>query len=141
MIEMTVCPSGSPDRQRFSRAVPLPTLSAYSLPAQPQNQQFLVRRQMLASQRHLRSRSFTYQSDLVYHPDVVISASGTMNREAAILGTRVYTIFAGDLPAVERRLVELGRLSSFRSTCDRGTEGSTGVHFPVRSCVSGAIGW
>lgn len=57
-------------------------------------------------------------ADLVYHSDVVISAGGTMNREAAILGTRVYTIFAGELPAVDRRLVELGRLTSIRSERD-----------------------
>ncbi len=48
---------------------------------------------------------------LIYHSDVVISAGGTMNREAAILGVPVYTIFGGELPAVDRQLIELGRMT------------------------------
>ncbi len=47
---------------------------------------------------------------LVFHSDLVISAGGTMNREAAILGTPVYTIFAGMLPGVDQRLIEMGRM-------------------------------
>ena len=34
-----------------------------------------------------------------------------MNREAAIMGTPVYTIFAGQLPAVDRQLVAMDRLN------------------------------
>lgn len=47
---------------------------------------------------------------LIARADLVISAGGTMNREAAVLGTPAYTIFAGDLPAIDRELVRLGRL-------------------------------
>ncbi len=57
-------------------------------------------------------------ADLVFHSDVVISAGGTMNREAAVLGTPAYTIFAGELPAVDRSLVELGRLAEIRTVED-----------------------
>lgn len=49
-------------------------------------------------------------NNLVYYSDLVISAGGTMNREAAVLGTPVYTIFAGELPAVDRKLIEMERL-------------------------------
>ena len=51
-----------------------------------------------------------FGSDLVYHSDLVISAGGTMNREAGILGKPVYTIFTGCLPAVDRKLIEMGKL-------------------------------
>ncbi|WP_084300272.1 DUF354 domain-containing protein [Chitinimonas koreensis] len=47
---------------------------------------------------------------LVHSADLVISAGGSMNREAAALGTPVCTIFAGPLPAVDRHLVEAGKL-------------------------------
>jgi uncharacterized protein len=57
-------------------------------------------------------------NDLVYCSDFVVSAGGTMNREAAVLGTPVCTIFAGELPAVDRRLIDLGRLVSIESEGD-----------------------
>jgi predicted glycosyltransferase len=48
--------------------------------------------------------------NLCHYSDLVISAGGTMNREAAILGTPAYSIFAGRMPAVDQRLVEMGRM-------------------------------
>jgi uncharacterized protein len=47
---------------------------------------------------------------LVAAADVVVSAGGTMNREAVALGTPVYTTFAGRLGAVDEGLVAAGRL-------------------------------
>ena len=47
---------------------------------------------------------------LVWSADVVISAGGTMNREAAVLGVPTWTTFAGRLGAVDRWLVAQGRL-------------------------------
>ena len=43
---------------------------------------------------------------LVWPADAVISAGGTMNREAAVLGVPTWTTFAGELGAVDRWLVE-----------------------------------
>ena len=40
----------------------------------------------------------------------MISAGGTMNREAAVLGVPTWTTFAGELGAVDRTLVEQGRM-------------------------------
>jgi predicted glycosyltransferase len=57
-------------------------------------------------------------NDLVFHSDLVVSAGGTMNREAAILGTPVSTIFAGSLPAVDQSLIRLGRLTSLETDAD-----------------------
>jgi predicted glycosyltransferase len=47
---------------------------------------------------------------LVSFADLVISAGGTMNREAVALGTPVYTTFEGRLGAVDERLLKEGRL-------------------------------
>lgn len=48
--------------------------------------------------------------DLVYHSDLVISAGGTMTREAAVMGTPAYTLFRGRIGAVDNYLIELGRI-------------------------------
>jgi predicted glycosyltransferase len=42
--------------------------------------------------------------------DLVVSAGGSMNREAAALGVPVYTTFAGRIGAVDESLVRQGRL-------------------------------
>ena len=47
---------------------------------------------------------------LVALADLVVSAGGTMNREAVALGVPVYTTFAGELGAVDSALVNEGRL-------------------------------
>jgi uncharacterized protein len=47
---------------------------------------------------------------LVWYADLVVSAGGTMNREAVALGTPVYTTFEGRLGAVDERLMSEGRL-------------------------------
>jgi predicted glycosyltransferase len=55
------------------------------------------------------ARAIDAQS-LVAYADLVVSAGGTMNREAVALGTPVYTIFEGRLGAVDERLMAQGRL-------------------------------
>jgi uncharacterized protein len=47
---------------------------------------------------------------LVAYADLVVSAGGTMNREAVALGTPVYTTFEGRLGAVDEKLLREGRL-------------------------------
>jgi uncharacterized protein len=51
---------------------------------------------------------------LIAHADVVVSAGGTMNREAVALGTPVYTTFEGRPGAVDERLIAEGRLRRLR---------------------------
>jgi predicted glycosyltransferase len=51
---------------------------------------------------------------LIAHADVVISAGGTMNREAVALGTPVWTTFEGRLGAVDERLIADGRMRALR---------------------------
>ena len=55
---------------------------------------------------------------LIAHADLVISAGGTMNREAVALGTPVYTTFQGRLGAVDERLIDEGRLRTLRAAED-----------------------
>ena len=47
---------------------------------------------------------------LIAFADLVVSAGGTMNREAVALGTPVYTIFSGEMGAVDEKLMEEGLL-------------------------------
>jgi predicted glycosyltransferase len=55
---------------------------------------------------------------LIAFADLVISAGGTMNREAVALGTPVYTTFEGRLGAVDERLIAEGRLRKLRGAGD-----------------------
>jgi predicted glycosyltransferase len=49
-------------------------------------------------------------SNLIAAADLVVSAGGTMNREAAALGVPTATIFAGRWAAIDEQLVNEGRL-------------------------------
>ena len=69
---------------------------------------------------HVPERAVDAQS-LIALADLVVSAGGTMNREAAALGVPVYTTFAGRLGAVDEQLIRDGRL---RPLADRGELGS-----------------
>ncbi len=52
---------------------------------------------------------------LIAYADLVVSAGGTMNREAVALGTPVYTVFSGKMGAVDERLIAEGRLRQLSS--------------------------
>jgi predicted glycosyltransferase len=68
---------------------------------------------------------------LVALSDLVVSAGGTMNREAVALGVPVYTTFAGRLGAVDTRLVEDGRLRILTSAEDLRVEKRAGPSMPT----------
>ncbi len=55
---------------------------------------------------------------LIACSDLVISAGGTMNREAVALGVPVYTTFEGRLGAVDERLIAEGRLFKLRDPAE-----------------------
>ncbi len=59
--------------------------------------------------------------------DLVVSAGGTMNREAVVLGTPVYTTFAGRLGGVDERLIAEGRLRPLERAADLVIERKSGV--------------
>ena len=54
-------------------------------------------------------------ADLIAASDLVISAGGTINREAAALGVPAVSIYAGQWAAVDQMLVEEGRLKRISS--------------------------
>jgi len=85
---------------------------------------------------------------LIAYSDLVISAGGTMNREAVALGTPVYTIFSGRTGAVDERLIADGRLLRLGDPAElrlRKREASPGPRNPrdpqlLVDAVLGALG-
>jgi uncharacterized protein len=80
------------------------------LPRTPEQREELVRHGGFV----VPERAVDAQS-LVAYADLVISAGGTMNREAVALGTPVYTTFEGRLGAVDEELMRQGRLRRLTS--------------------------
>jgi len=60
--------------------------------------------------------------NLIWNSDFVISAGGTMNREAAALGVPVYSVFRGKIGAVDQYLARRGRLVLLESLEDVETK-------------------
>jgi predicted glycosyltransferase len=74
------------------------------LPRTPAQRQELAGRGFIVPEHAIDAQS------LVAYADLVISAGGTMNREAVALGTPVFTTFEGRLGAVDEALLRDGRL-------------------------------
>jgi predicted glycosyltransferase len=66
---------------------------------------------------HVPDRAVDGRS-LVAFADLLVSAGGTMNREAAVLGTPVWSVFEGRLGAVDEQLVREGRLRLLRDPAE-----------------------
>ena len=49
-------------------------------------------------------------ANLIAHSDLVVSAGGTMNREAAALGIPAVSIYQGEWAAIDQQLLTEGRL-------------------------------
>jgi hypothetical protein len=79
---------------------------AVVLPRTPEQRAELVR----AGGLIVPDRAIDAQS-LIAYADLVVSAGGTMNREAVALGTPVFTVFEGRPGAVDERLIAEGRLA------------------------------
>jgi len=83
------------------------TVHAIVLPRTPEQRDF-VRRLALPSVQ-VPDRAVDGQS-LIAFSDLVVSAGGTMNREAVALGVPVYTTYGGRLGGVDELLIREGRL-------------------------------
>jgi predicted glycosyltransferase len=79
------------------------------LPRTPQQRAQLDRAGFFVPERAIDAQS------LVAFADLVVSAGGTMNREAVALRTPVFTVFEGRLGAVDERLIAEGRLRRLTS--------------------------
>jgi uncharacterized protein len=77
----------------------------------------------------LPERAIDAQS-LVALADLVVSAGGTMNREAAALGVPVYTTFAGRIGAVDEGLLREGRMRALASADELALEKRAGGGAP-----------
>jgi hypothetical protein len=80
------------------------------LPRTPQQ-----RAELLRSGGFIVPESAIDAQSLIAYADLVVSAGGTMNREAVALGTPVFTTFEGRLGAVDERLIDEGRLRKLTS--------------------------
>jgi len=85
------------DRLRGTQTVVLPRTSGQRL-------ELAARGGLIVPEHAIDAQS------LIAFADLVVSAGGTMNREAVALGTPVFTTFAGRLGAVDEQLVAKGRL-------------------------------
>ena len=83
------------------------SVSAIVLPRTTKQREAISRRRLPSLV--LPERAIDAQS-LVALADLVVSAGGTMNREAVALGVQAYTTFAGELGAVDTALVKEERL-------------------------------
>jgi len=82
---------------------------------------------------------------LIAHADLVVSAGGTMNREAVALGTPVFTTFTGEMGGVDEALIAAGRLRVLEDPAKlslRKRESPVGVLHPRDPgiLVEGALG-
>ena len=57
-------------------------------------------------------------ANLIAAADLVISAGGTMNREAAVLGVPAASVYAGKWAAIDEELVQESRLQRISSQDD-----------------------
>jgi predicted glycosyltransferase len=73
------------------------------------------RRELLADGAFIVPEHAVDAQSLIAYADLVISAGGTMNREAVALGTPVWTTFEGRLGAVDAQLIAEGRLKKLES--------------------------
>jgi predicted glycosyltransferase len=73
------------------------------------------RRELVAAGGFIVPEHAIDAQSLIAHADLVISAGGTMNREAVALGTPVWTTFEGRLGAVDAALIADGRLRRLES--------------------------
>jgi predicted glycosyltransferase len=58
--------------------------------------------------------------NLIAHADLVVGGGGTMNREAAMLGVPVFSVFTGKVGTIDNELSAQGKLTLVRSIDDVG---------------------
>ena len=95
----------------------VPNLRVIMLPRNDKQADFVRARwpQLLAGGKVIIPSQVLDGLNLIWYSDLVISGGGTMNREAAALGVPVYSIFRGELGAVDKYLSDSGRLMLIRN--------------------------
>ncbi len=83
------------ERLRGTQAVVLPRTAS-------QREELIRAKGLIVPEQAIDAQS------LIAYADLVVSAGGTMNREAVALGTPVFTVFEGRIGAVDERLLATG---------------------------------
>jgi uncharacterized protein len=97
----------------LDKLVSQPALTVILLPRnESQRELYSARRQIVIPAAPLDG------GNLIFASDLVISAGGTMNREAAALGVPAATIYAGEWGAIDEELVREGKLQRLSTQAD-----------------------
>jgi len=98
--------------QLIERILENPTVKLVLLPRNEWQRQHYARPNIVIPARPLDGPNLIASSDLV------VSAGGTMNREAAGLGVPAASIYQGEWAAIDQQLVEEGRLQRIATEAD-----------------------
>ncbi|MBA2703005.1 MAG: DUF354 domain-containing protein [Blastocatellia bacterium] len=98
--------------QLLDRLLEAPAVKLVLLPRNESQRQYYAREKIIISAHPLDG------ANLIARSDLVVSAGGTMNREAAALGVPAASIYQGEWAAIDQQLVEDGRLQ--RITTEAG---------------------
>ncbi|CAN5465437.1 DUF354 domain-containing protein [soil metagenome] len=98
-----------------------PNATAIVIPRTPGQRQAALDRAARGESVVVPEHAIDAQS-LIAFSDLVVSAGGTMNREAVALGTPVYTIFGGKMGAVDEQLIAGGMLRELGDPGDLALE-------------------
>jgi predicted glycosyltransferase len=104
------------ENQLFDRLIDslleLPAVKLVLLPRNEWQRQYYARHKIIIPAVPLDG------SNLIARSDLVVSAGGTMNREAATLGVPAASIYLGEWAAIDQQLVNEGRLQRIATETD-----------------------
>jgi predicted glycosyltransferase len=98
--------------QLIDRLLEIPAVKLVLLPRNEWQRQYYARDQIIIPAQPLDG------SNLIARSDLVVSAGGTMNREAAALGVPAASIYMGEWAAIDQQLVNEGRLQRIATEKD-----------------------
>jgi predicted glycosyltransferase len=98
--------------QLIDRLVEMPGVKLILLPRNDWQRQYYTRDKVIMPAHPIDG------SNLIVRSDLVVSAGGTMNREAAALGVPAASIYVGEWAAVDQQLVNEGRLQRIATETD-----------------------
>ncbi|HEX3280854.1 MAG TPA: DUF354 domain-containing protein [Pyrinomonadaceae bacterium] len=98
--------------QLIDRVLETPGVKLVLLPRNDLQRQYYAREQIIVPARPLDG------ANLIARSDLVVSAGGTMNREAAALGVPAASIYQGEWAAIDQQLVAEGRLQRIATEAD-----------------------
>ncbi len=98
--------------QLIDRLLEIPAVKLVLLPRNEWQRQYYARDKIIIPAHPLDG------SNLIARSDLVVSAGGTMNREAAALGVPAASIYMGEWAAIDQQLVNEGRLQRIATEKD-----------------------